>query len=132
MIRLTLLAAPLLLAAAPAQDNGQKWNDWVYRANSIQRAMESGDSGEVNVMCRNIVREMMSKASLPLWARELVGTCEALKEGLANGRKGSFCRKAKENVRALRKATPVAEEPRAYPLAMKLAASMETLHEGLC
>ena len=127
-----LLAAPLLLAAAPPQDNGQKWNDWVYRANSIMRALESGEESQVNTVCRNITREMMGMASLPIWARELVGTCDALKEGLARGRSGSFCRKARENAKALRKASPVAEEPRAYPMVMKLADAMDGLYQGLC
>ena len=125
-------AAPFLLAMSPAPQNDQAWNDWVYRANSIIRAAETGDERQVQIMCRNIVREMMAKPGLPPWTRELVGTCEALKEGLARGRSGSFCRKAKENARAFRKATPVAEERRAYPLAMQLAEMMETLHKGLC
>lgn len=133
MHRLRFLAiAPFLLAASPAQDNGQKWNDWVYRAGSIVRAAESGEARQVDVVCRNIGREMMTKASLPLWSRELIGTCEMLKEGLARGRSGKFCRKAKQNAKAFRKATPVAEEPRAYPLAMEIATMMETLHKGIC
>lgn len=128
-----LLAVPLLLATspAPAQASAKSWNDWVYRANSILRAAEAGEQAQVNTVCRNIVMEMTS-IGLPKWSRELIGTCDALKEGFATGRRGKFCSKAKENARAFRKAAPVEEEPRAYPIGIKVAVMMETLYDGLC
>ena len=127
-----LLAAPVLLASSPAQvqASAESWNKWVYRANSIQRAAAAGDQAQIATACRNIVWEMTS-VGLPRWARELVGTCDALKEAAA-GRRGKFCSKAKENARAFRKATPVDAEPRAYPAAVKIAEMMEALYNGLC
>ena len=134
MRRATLLIIGSLLAAAPAQAaqaSSQDWNNWVYRANSLLRAIGGGSKSSVDVMCRNIYREMAVKG-LPAWARELTGVCDALKEGLTNGSRGNFCGKARRSAAILSTAAHVPDEPRAAPLARELAQAMTGLHHGLC
>lgn len=130
---LIVTAAPLLFAATPAaaQASGQDWNDWVYRANSILRAIESGEKREVDVMCRDIYRETAGK-KFPKWATQLTTICETLKEGTSNGTTRKFCGSARLAAAQLAAATPVAEEPRARPLAIKLSNAMQGLYDGLC
>jgi hypothetical protein len=134
MRRLILLtAAPLLLASAPAgaQASDQAWNNWVYRANSILRAIASGERREIEVMCRDIHRETAGKG-FPKWATHLTTACEALIEGARKGTTGKFCRSARLAAAHLNAATPVPEEPRARRIGLELAGAMQGLHEGLC
>lgn len=129
----TLLIIGSLLTASPAhtQASSQDWNNWVYRANSLVRAIGEGSKSSVDVMCRDIYREMAVKG-LPAWARELTGVCDALKEGLTNGSRGDFCGKARRSAAILSTASHVADEPRAAPLAHELSQAMTGLHQGLC
>lgn len=130
-IALLATASLLLTAAAPPQASSQAWNNWVYRGNSLIRAIESGERRDVEIMCRNIYSEMAGKG-FPKWATHLTTVCDALKEGTAKGSSGKFCRYARLAGAQLSAATPIAEEPRARPLALKLATAMQGLHQGLC
>lgn len=127
------LPALLLLAAAPAsaQASGQDWNNWVYRANSLLRAIESGEKRDVDIMCRGIYGEMAGKG-FPKWAQHLTTVCESLKEGLTKGRSSKFCSSARLAAAQLGGAAPVPEEPRAAPLALTLSRAMQGLYEGMC
>lgn len=122
----------LLLAASPAAaQSSQDWNNWVYRGNSLLRAIASGQKSDVDIMCRNIYSETAGKG-FPKWATQLTTVCEALKEGTANGTTRKFCGTARLAGAQLRAAAPVAGEPRAYPIAIQLADAMDGLHQGLC
>jgi hypothetical protein len=128
-----LLAAPVLLAASPAaaQASSQDWNNWVYRANSLLRAIASGEKRDVEIMCRSIHAEMAGKR-FPDWATRLTTVCDALKEGTARGRTAKFCHNSFAVSAILISAPPVPEEPRAQPLAYQLGRAMRDLYDGLC
>ncbi|MES2445306.1 MAG: hypothetical protein V4574_20970 [Pseudomonadota bacterium] len=126
-----LLIATALLAVTPAPaQTSQAWNDWVYRANSLLRAIASGQQSDVDIMCRDIHREMAGKG-FPKWAQALTGVCEVLKEGMAKGRSGKFCRDSLRVAIQLEATSPV-EDRRAPPLAAQLAEALQGLHDGLC
>jgi hypothetical protein len=130
------IIAPILLlsAATPAsaQDaSPQVWNDWVYRAGTLLKAIESGEESQVNLYCRNIQREVGGKY-LPQWATGLIYVCDALKTGLRQGRSRALCNRLRNAESELGKAKPVEAEPRAYPLARQLAEAMRGLRQGMC
>ncbi|MDF7777728.1 hypothetical protein P1X14_20905 [Sphingomonas sp. AOB5] len=128
------LAASLLILATPAaaqEASDQAWNDWVYRAGTLLKAIESGEKSQVDLYCRNIHREVGGKY-LPQWATGLIYVCDALKTGLAQGRSRAFCNRVRNAESELGKARPVAAEPRAYPLAVRLTGAMRGLREGMC
>lgn len=134
--RLARIVLPMLLlsAALPAsaqQASDQAWNDWVYRAGTLLKAIESGEKSQVDLYCRNVSREVGGK-HLPQWATGLIQVCDALKEGVTNGSGRRFCSRVRAAESELGKARPVDAEPRAYPLAARIAEAMRGLRQGLC
>jgi hypothetical protein len=132
------LIAVSLTGSALAADKATGWKNWADHAERISAAADSGDLGAVSQACQGSTSTIISQGfQFPYWAQMLPQFCNVYK---AESRKRlvtmkswrAECKSLRSRMSSLSKAEPVAEEPRAEPLAKHMAATLQALDVREC
>lgn len=133
-----LIATTLAISTAPAcaRDKAQAWAKWVERAGRIEAAMISGEEVSkplLKSVCSGVTGTVIGQGfQFPRWAQSLIQVCTALKDDWIYSSRKRQCNDVKHAIRALNEATPVAEAPAAAPVALRIAAVLQSAYEGGC
>jgi hypothetical protein len=135
---LAFLALVALPATAHAEDRTPGWIAWTDHAIRIQKALQSADSATLDATCKGVSKTVNPGSYvMPRWALSLVDTCTFTQAAFHgdkhnNRRVVVICKNLKSVAKALDKAQPVAEDPRAHVVAHALASSVREVHAAAC
>jgi len=126
------MAAILVLAGSPvlasAADKAAGWRNWA-------------DRGQLDGACDGVTGTVIGQGfQFPYWGQQLIGVCRVYRSLFSHLKDNSTTRSAKKSeckelkqVRGnLAKATDVAEEPRALPVAQELVVLIEAMQDVYC
>jgi hypothetical protein len=126
------MAAILVLAGSPvlasAADKAARWRNWA-------------DRGQLDGACDGVTGTVIGQGfQFPYWGQQLIGVCRVYRSLFSHLKDNSTTRSAKKSeckelkqVRGnLAKATDVAEEPRALPVAQELVVLIEAMQDVYC
>jgi hypothetical protein len=138
---LILLAAGASLAlggVASAADKATGWKNWADHAERIAAAADTNDLAAVGAACEGSTRTIISQGfQFPYWAQMLPQFCSVYKtesrQRLVTMKSWrAECKLLGSRLNSLAKAEPVAEEPRAEPLARRMVADLQALKLREC
>ncbi|MBA4091999.1 hypothetical protein [Sphingomonas sp. VDB2] len=133
-----LLAVATLTGTAWAADKAAGWKNWADHAERVSAAADTGDLGAVAQACQGTTSTIISQGfQFPYWAQMLPQFCSVYKTESRKRivtMKGwrAECKLLGSRMNSLSKAEPVAEEPRAEPLAKHMAATLQALDVREC
>lgn len=138
-------AAMLMLAGAAmpaaAADKAAGWHNWADRGERIVLAVRAVNPDQLESACNGVTGTVIGQGfQFPYWGQQLIGVCRVygrLFAHLADGNttlaaKKSECKELKQVRGNLAKATDVAEEPRALPVAQTLVVLMDAMRDVYC
>ncbi|WP_394653662.1 hypothetical protein [uncultured Sphingomonas sp.] len=132
--------AAVMTMAAPAMaaDKATGWKNWADHAERIVTAAESGDMSAIANACQGSTRTIISQGfQFPYWAQMLPQFCgvyktENRKREVSMKEWRAECKELDSRLGSLEKAQPVAEEPRAEPLARHMVTILSALKVREC
>jgi hypothetical protein len=131
-------AALTLSGTAAAADKATGWKNWADHAQRISDAADTGDLGAVSAACQGSTSTIISQGfQFPYWAQMLPQFCsvyktESRKRLVTMKSWRAECKLLGSRMGSLSKAEPVAEEPRAAPLALHMAETLNALKVREC
>lgn len=137
-ITIVLISSLLSAEVAFAADKATGWKNWADHAERVSAAADSGDLSAVKTACEGSMSTIISQGfQFPYWAQMLPQFCSVYRtenRKRVTTMKGwrAECSLLESRMNSLAKAEPVAEEPRAEPLAKHMAATLATLKEREC
>ncbi|KQZ64416.1 hypothetical protein ASD67_08020 [Sphingopyxis sp. Root1497] len=139
------MAAILVLAGSPvlasAADKAAGWRNWADRGERIVAAIGAVNPGQLDGACDGVTGTVIGQGfQFPYWGQQLIGVCRVYRSLFSHLKDNSTTRSAKKSeckelkqVRGnLAKATDVAEEPRALPVAQELVVLIEAMQDVYC
>ncbi len=137
-ITLACMVSLTFSGAALAADKATGWKNWADHAERISAAADSGDLAAVGAACKGSTTTIISQGfQFPYWAQMLPQFCNVYKTESRKRivtMKGwrAECKALNSRMNSLSKAEAVAEEPRAAPLALHMAETLQTLSTREC
>ncbi len=123
---------------ATAADKATGWKNWADHAEKVVAATKSGNLAEVDAACIGTTKTIISQGfQFPYWGQMLPQFCGQVEEKEQKREitlRGWMqeCKQLRQVSGALGKATPVAEEPRAKPLADEMVAILDAIDTRDC
>ena len=141
-----LRAAVILMLAGvsmpvSAADKAAGWHHWADRGERIALAVRAVNPAQLDSACDGVTGTVIGQGfQFPYWGQQLIGVCRVYRSLFSHLKDNSTTRAAKKNecktlkqVRGnLAKATDVAEEPRALPVAKELVVLIEAMQDVYC
>ena len=137
-VTLAVIASLSLGEVALAADKATGWKNWADQAERVAAAADTEDLAAVATACQGSMSTVISQGfQFPYWAQMLPQFCNVYKtenRKRITTMKGwrAECSELESRMNSLAKAEPVAEEPRAAPLAKHMAATLDTLKTREC
>jgi hypothetical protein len=138
-------AAMLMLAGAAmpaaAADKAAGWHNWADRGERIVAAIGAVNPAQLGSACDGVTGTVVGQGfQFPYWGQQLIGVCHVYRSLFSHLRDGTTTRSAKKGECKqlkqvggnLAKATDVAEEPRALPVAQQLVVLIDAMREVYC
>ena len=135
---LVLAGSPVLASAA---DKATGWRNWADHGERIALAIRAVNPAQLDSACQGVTGTVVGQGfQFPYWGQQLIGVCRVygrlfdhLKDGnTTRSAKKSECKELKQARNNLAKATDVAEEPRALPLAQTRVVLMDAMRDTYC
>jgi hypothetical protein len=126
---------------ASAADKATGWRNWADHGERIALAVRAVNPAQLDSACNGVTGTVIGQGfQFPYWGQQLIGTCriygrlfDHLKDNTTSrSAKKSECKELKQVRSNLAKATDVAEEPRALPIAQMLVVLMGAMHDTYC
>jgi len=120
---------------------GAGWRNWADRGERIVAAIGAVNPGQLDGACDGVTGTVIGQGfQFPYWGQQLIGVCRVYRSLFSHLKDNSTTRSAKKSeckelkqVRGnLAKATDVAEEPRALPVAQELVVLIEAMQDVYC
>lgn len=135
-----LTAAALMAAASGAQaaDQATGWKNWSDHAERVVTAAKTGNLAEVDAACIGTTKTIISQGfQFPYWGQMLPQFCgrfqtESVERKITLRGWMQECKQLRQVRGALAKASPIAAEPRAKPLADDMVAILDALDTREC
>ena len=138
-------AAILMLAGAAipaaAADKAAGWHNWADRGERIVAAIDAVNPAQLGSACDGVTGPVVGQGfQFPYWGQQLIVVCHVYRSLFSHLRDGTTTRSAKKGECKelkqvgvnLAKATDVAEEPRALPVAQQLVVLIDAMREVYC
>ena len=146
VMRLAVRAAAILILAgspvlASAADKTTGWRNWADHGERIALAIRAVNPAQLDSACNGVTGTVIGQGfQFPYWGQQLIGTCRVygrlfdhLKDNTTTrSAKKSECKELRQVRNNLTKATDIAEEPRALPIAQMLVVLMDAMHDTYC
>lgn len=135
---LVLTGSPVLASAA---DKAMGWRNWANHGERITLAIRAVNPAQLDSACDGVTGTVIGQGfQFPYWGQQLIGVCRVygrlfdhLKDNsTTRSAKKSECKDLKQARNNLAKATDVAEEPRALPVAQTLVVLMDAMSDVYC
>lgn len=138
-------AAILVLAGSPvlasAADKATGWHNWADRGERIVAAIGAVNPGQLDSACNGVTGTVIGQGfQFPYWGQQLIGVCRVYRSlfghlkdnSTTRSAKKSECNELKQLSGNLAKATDIAEEPRALPVAQNLVVLIDAMRDVYC
>ena len=138
-------AAILVLAGSPvlasAADRATGWHNWADRGERIVAAIGAVNPAQLDSACNGVTGTVIGQGfQFPYWGQQLIGVCRVYRSlfshlkdnSTTRSAKKSECKELKQVSGNLNKATDIAEEPRALPVAQNLIVLIEAMRDVYC
>lgn len=138
-VALMMIAATAMPASAADKATG--WHNWADRGERITLAIQSLNPAQLQSACDGVTGTVIGQGfQFPYWGQQLIGVCRVYRSLFSHLRdltttratKQRECKDLKQLRGNLAKATDIAEEPRALPIAQMLVAHMDAMRDVYC
>lgn len=138
-VALMMIAATAMPASAADKATG--WHNWADRGERITLAIQSLNPAQLQSACDGVTGTVIGQGfQFPYWGQQLIGVCRVYGSLFSHLRdltttratKKTECKNLKQLRGTLAKATDIAEEPRALPIAQTLVVHMDAMRDVYC